>query len=162
MTADGLDGPRLPPVESWNPAFCGDSHMRIARDGRWFHEGAPITRPELVRLFAGILRLDAEGYMLVTPAEKCAIAVEDVPFLAVAVEREGADLVFTTNIGDVVRLDESHALRMKDGVPYLHVRRGLEARVSRAVYYELADMAAEHHGRLGVFSSGQFFALGDT
>src|ERR1700760_1042897 len=105
MTAAENPLPKLPPVESWNPAFCGDSHMRIARDGRWFHEGAPITRPELVRLFAGVLGLGGEGYMLVTPSEKCAIAVEDVPFLAVAVEARDGDLVFTTNVGDRVRLD---------------------------------------------------------
>ena len=162
MTAAGTDAPRLPPVESWNPAFCGDSGMRIARDGAWFHDGAPITRPELVRLFAGLLRLDAEGYMLVTPVEKCAIAVEDVPFLAVAVEARDDALVFTTNVGDVVRLDAEHALRMKDGVPYLHVRRGLEARLSRPVYYQLAEMAVAGDSAMGVWSGGTFFALGDA
>jgi hypothetical protein len=162
MTAGEISTPRLPPVESWQPSLCGDSRMRIARDGRWYHEGAPITRPELVRLFAGILRLDAEGYMLVTPAEKCAIQVEDVPFLAVAVDARGDDLVFTTNVGDVVRLDENHALRMAGDIPYLHVRRGLEARVARPVYYELAGMAVEEGGKLGVWSGGRFFALGET
>jgi hypothetical protein len=159
MTAAGLDAPRLPPVESWNPAFCGDSNMRIARDGAWFHDGAPITRPELVRLFAGLLRLDPEGYMLVTPAEKCSILVEDVPFLAVTLDVQGDDLVFLTNVGDVVRLDAEHALRMTDGVPYLHVRRGLDARVSRPVYYQLAEMAVTHEDRSGVWSGGQFFSL---
>jgi len=162
MTAAGTDAPRLPPVESWNPAFCGDSNMRIARDGAWFHDGAPITRPELVRLFAGLLRLDAEGYMLVTPAEKCAIAVEDVPFLAVAVDMQEGSLIFTTNVGDVVRLDADHALRVQEGVPYLHVRRGLEARVSRPVYYQLAEMAVTHDGAMGVWSGGTFFGLEST
>ena len=133
--------------------------MRIARDGAWFHDGAPITRPELVRLFAGLLRLDAEGYMLVTPAEKCAIAVEDVPFLAVAVDVRDDALIFTTNVGDVVQLDKDHALRMKDGVPYLHVRRGLEARLSRPVYYQLAEMAVAVDSAMGVWSDGTFFAL---
>ena len=163
MTAAGTDAPRLPPVESWNPAFCGDSHMRIARDGAWFHDGAPITRPELVRLFAGLLRLDAEGYMLVTPAEKCAIAVEDVPFLAVAVEARDNALAFTTNVGDVVQLDQDHALRLADGVPYLHVRRGLEARLSRPVFYELAAMAERREtpagAQFGVASLGAWFPL---
>src|ERR1700744_6369701 len=105
MTAARIPLSKLPPVERWTPDFCGDSHMRIARDGGWFHEDAPILRPELVRLFAGLLRLGAEGYMLVPPAEKCSIQVEDVPFLAVAVERMDDALVFTTNVGDVVRLD---------------------------------------------------------
>jgi len=152
----------LPPVEKWNPPFCGDSHMRIARDGRWFHEGSPIARFELVKLFAGILRLDAEGYVLVTPAEKLSIEVEDVPFLAVLVDRVGDDLIFTTNIGDVVTLDRDHPLRMVEGVPYLHVRRRLEARVIRAAYYKLADMAVEEGNRLGVRSSGLFFPLTDS
>jgi uncharacterized protein len=159
MTAGLLDAPTLPPVESWNPAFCGDSKMRIARDGSWFHEGAPITRPELVRLFAGLLRLDAEGYMLVTPVEKCSILVEDVPFLAVAMDAQGDDLIFTTNVGDSVRLDADHVLRLADGVPYLHVRRGLEARLSRPVYYQLAEMAVTHEDAMGVWSGGQFFSL---
>ena len=162
MTAAGIPTSRLPPVERWNPEFCGDSRMRIARDGGWFHDGAPIIRPELVTLFAGLLRLDPEGYMLVTPAEKCSILVEDVPFLAVAVDQADDVLVFTTNVGDVVPLDEGHALRMAGDIPYLHVRRGLEARVARPVYYQLAEMAVEDGGRLGVWSAGRFFALGDA
>jgi uncharacterized protein len=161
MTAGRIETAGLPPVESWNPAFCGDSRMRIARDGRWFHEGAPIIRPELVRLFSGLLRLDAEGYMLVTPVEKLSIAVEDVPFQAVAVDVQGGDLVFTTNVGDRVLLDDAHGLRMAGTVPYLHVRRGLEARVTRPVYYQLAEMAVAEGGRLGVSSGGRFFVLGD-
>jgi len=148
-----------PPVEKWNPPFCGDSGMRIARDGRWFHDGTPITRFELVKLFAGILRLDSEGYVLVTPVEKLSITVEDAPFLAVLLDRAGEDLIFTTNIGDVVTLDGDHGLRIKDGVPYLHIRRRLEARVARAVYYQLADMAVEERGQLGVRSAGRFFPL---
>jgi hypothetical protein len=152
----------LPPVEKWNPPFCGHSGMRIARDGRWFHDGSPIARFELVKLFAGILRLDPEGYVLVTPVEKLSITVEDVPFLAVLVDRAGDDLIFTTNIGDVVTLDLDHPLRMADGVPYLHIRRQLEARVVRAVYYQLADMAVEEGSRLGVRSSGLFFSLADS
>ena len=161
MTAGGIETSRLPPVESWNPAFCGDSRMRIARDGRWFHEGAPITRTELVRLFSGLLRLDAEGYMLVTPVEKLSIEVEGVPFQAVAVDVQAGDLVFTTNVGDRVLLDDAHGLRMDGPIPYLHVRRGLEARVTRPVYYQLAEMAVAEGGRLGVSSGGRFFALGD-
>src|ERR1700733_8576066 len=95
---------KAPPVESWHPAHCGDSRMRIGRDGAWFHEGSPIGRLELVRLFAGLLRRDADGYVLVTPAEKLSIQVEDAPFIAVqmVVTGEGATqaLRFTTNLGD--------------------------------------------------------------
>lgn len=151
---------RLPPVAGWNPPFCGDSRMRIARDGQWFHEDVRIARPELVRLFAGLLKREGGDYFLVTPAEKLSIAVEDVPFLAVAVDRVGDDLVFTTNAGDAVTLDADHMLRMADGVPYIHVRGGLEARVARNAYYHLADMAAARDGVLGVTSGGMFFALG--
>src|SRR3954469_1676830 len=98
---------RLPPVESWNPTRCGDSHMRIARDGTWYHEGAPITREAMVRLFAAILRRESDGsYVLVTPAEKLDIAVEDAPFLAVEFKSEGEGreraLAFRTNIGSAV------------------------------------------------------------
>lgn len=148
------------PVERWNPPFCGDSRMRIARDGTWFHDGAVIARPELVRLFAGLLRKDAEGYVLVTPAEKLAIAVEDVPFLAVTLEREGEMMVFTTNMGDRVVLDRARPLIMRAGAPYIEVRHGLEARIARNVYYQLADMAEQRGEMLGVVSGGAFFPLG--
>ena len=99
--------------------------------------------------------------MLVTPVEKLAITVEDTPFLAVSVDRAGDDLIFTTNIGDVVRLDTEHPLRMEDGAPYLHIRRRLEARVARPVYYQLAEMVVEERGLFGVRSSGRFFPLAD-
>src|SRR5690606_2020741 len=110
------------------------------------------------------LRKDEEGYVLVTPAEKLAITVEDVPFLAVTVDAAGAGqdqrLTFTTNVGDQVVLDDDHALRVTDGVPYLHVRRGLEARVARNVWYQLADIALARGGEMGVWSGGRFFVLG--
>ena len=154
----------LPPVESWQPVHCGDSRMRIARDGTWFHDGAPIGRKELVRLFAGLLRKDAEGFVLVTPAEKLSIAVEDAPFLAVLLEAEGEGsarrLTFTTNVGDRALLGPEHGLRIANGVPYLHMRRGLEAKISRAVFYQLADLALPEDGVLGVWSAGMFFPLG--
>jgi hypothetical protein len=155
-----LDAAKVPPVEGWNPPFCGDSRMRIARDGTWFHDEVRIARPQLVRLFAGLLRKEDDGYMLVTPAEKLSIAVEDAPFLAVTVARNGTQLNFTTNVGDVVALGPRHALRMEDGVPYLHVRRGLEAKASRAVWHQLAGLALPRAGELGVWSAGVFFALG--
>ncbi len=155
-----LDAASVPPVAGWNPSFCGDSRMRIARDGTWFHDDARIARPELVRLFAGLLRKEGEGYVLVTPAEKLSIAVEDAPFIAVTVTQDGAGLIFTTNVGDAARLGPGHALRMQGGVPYLHVRGGLEAKLSRTVWHQLAALAVDHDSELGVWSEGLFFALG--
>jgi hypothetical protein len=153
----------LPPVEGWHPAHCGDSRMRIARDGTWFHDGMAIGRKELVRLFASLLRKDADSFVLVTPAEKLSIEVEDAPFLAVLLEvrDEGRaqTLFFTTNVGDRVPLGPEHGLRIADGVPYLHVRRGLDAKVSRPVYYQLAELAVPQEDALGVWSAGQFFPL---
>ena len=162
----------LPPVERWNPPYCGDSSMRIARDGSWSHAGAPIRRPALVRLFSTILRKDDDGFMLVTPAEKLSIVVEDVPFLAVLMTAEGKDrkrnLIFTTNVGDEVMAGPDHPLRFSPDpasgapIPYLHVRGQLEARVARPVYYTLVEQAVERHGALGVWSGGAFFAMGDV
>jgi hypothetical protein len=165
---------RLPPVEKWNPAHCGDIDIRIARDGTWFHEGTPIGRRELVRLFSTILRKDADGYHLVTPAEKMRIRVEDAPFQAVLLAREGEGrdqrLIFTTNVGDETIAGADNPIRVEtnpatgEPAPYVHVRRGLEARIARAVFYQLADMAVAGEGgfdgKLGVWSEGRFFALG--
>ena len=161
---------RLPPVEKWNPAHCGDIDIRIARDGTWFHEGTPIGRRELVRLFSTILRKDGDDYVLVTPAEKMRIRVEDVPFLAVLVREEGDNLVFTTNVGDETVAGPDNPIRVVtndttgEPTPYVHVRRGLEARISRAVFYQLADIAVPGEGafagQLGVWSGCVFFSLG--
>lgn len=160
---------KLPPVESWNPDHCGDSFMRIARDGTWFHEGSPIGRPAMVRLFSSILRREPGGaYVLVTPVEKLDIAVEDAPFIAVEIKSEGAgpdrNLAFRLNTDDVVVVGPDHPLRFADGEdgphPYLHVRAGLEALVVRSVYYELAELAlAEGAEPPGLWSGGAFFAL---
>jgi hypothetical protein len=159
---------RLPPVERWNPTHCGDSEMRIARDGTWFHQGSPIGRPTMVRLFATILRREDDGsYVLVTPVEKLSIAVEDAPFVAVAVKAEGdgrdARLAFQLNTGDLVTAGPDHVLRFAEGAdgprPYLHVRGGLEALIARPVYYELADRALTQEPA-GVWSDGVFFAVG--
>lgn len=156
-------GRDLPPVEAWHPPHCGDSNMRIARDGTWFHQGSPIGRKELVQLFASVLRKDEEGFVLVTPAEKLSIAVEDAPFLAVLLdhygEGAGRTLTLTTNVGDRVILGPNHGLRVSDGIPYVHVRRGLEAKISRTVHYQLADLAVPRDGVLGVWSGGVFFPL---
>lgn len=164
-----VEADRLPPVATWNPPHCGDSAMRIARDGTWFHEGSPIGRPAMVRLFSRILRREADGgYVLVTPVEKLDIAVEDAPFLAVEMKAEGAGrdarLAFRLNTGDLVTAGSEHGLRFTEGAdgprPYLHVRGGLEALVVRPVYYELAERAlADAADPPGIWSDGAFFAM---
>ena len=143
--------PGLPPVEKWNPPFCGDLDMEIRADGTWFYMGTPIGRQPLVRLFSTVLRKDDDGRTyLVTPVEKVGIRVEDAPFLAVEMSVRDADghrtLVFRTNVGDVVEVDRAHPLRFEiaDGnselKPYLLVRGRLEALVSRAVMYDLVEL----------------------
>jgi hypothetical protein len=152
----------LPPVERWNPPDCGDIDMVIRADGTWVHEGRPIARPALVRLFSTILRRDGERYVLVTPAEKVGITVEDVPFLAVEMTIGHDALAFRTNVGDRVTANQGHPLRfdLRDGFrPYILVRSGLEARLNRAVAQELADLAEPHEHGLGVSSGGVWFAL---
>jgi len=160
---------RLPPVESWNPEHCGHSAMRIAADGTWFHQGSPIGRAAMVRLFSTILRRESDGrFVLVTPAEKLDIDVDDAPFTAVEMKiyGEGRDarLAFRLNTGDLVVAGPRHALRFEereDGPrPYLHVRGGLEALIVRSVYYDLAELAlADGSTPPGVWSDGAFFAL---
>lgn len=160
---------KLPPVASWNPTHCGDSEMRIARDGTWFHQGSPIGRPAMVKLFSTILRREADGtYVLVTPVEKLDIEVEDAPFVAVEVKSEGTGqgrrLAFRLNTGDLVIAGPDHALRFEpkeDGPhPYLLVRDGLEALVTRSVYYELVEAAlAEGATPPGLWSDGVFFPV---
>jgi uncharacterized protein len=157
---------RLPPVAQWNPPHCGDSAMRIARDGTWFHEGAPIRRPAMVRLFASLLRREEDGrHVLVTPVEKLDILVEDAPFVAIEAKSEGAGedrrIAFRLNTDEPVVAGPDHALRLVDGRPYLTVRAGLEAAVARPVYYELAEMALEEGANPpGLWSDGIFFPLG--
>jgi len=160
---------KLPPVEKWNPEHCGDSAMRIARDGTWYHEGAPIGRPAMVRLFSTILRRERDGrHVLVTPVEKLDIEVEDAAFVAVEVKSEGAAqarrLAFRLNTGDVVVAGPDHPLVFRGGaegpLPYLAVRGGLEALVARPVYYELANIALEEAAEpAGLWSGGAFFAM---
>jgi hypothetical protein len=160
---------RLPPVDKWNPDHCGDSEMRITRDGTWFHQGSPIGRETMVRLFSSILRREPDGsHVLVTPVEKLDIAVEDAPFVAVEVKSEGEGrdrtLAFQIKNGDIVTAGPDHALVLRetpDGPhPYLHVRGGMEALVGRSVYYELMNLALEEGGdRIGLWSDGAFFPL---
>ena len=156
----------LPPVHLWNPAHCGEIDIVIRADGVWMHEGSPIGRAELVRLFSTVLRLDPDGYHLVTPVEKLKITVEDLPFRAVAMVREGGDLVFTTDVGDEVRAGPDHPITVEtdpvtgEPAPRVHVRRGLDARIARTVFYELVELAEEREGRLAVPSNGHWFPLG--
>ncbi|WP_420142583.1 DUF1285 domain-containing protein [Sphingomonas sp.] len=154
-----------PPVDQWDPPFCGDSGMRIARDGTWFHDGTPISRPAMVRLFSGLLRREPDGaYMLVTPVEKLAIAVDDAPFVAVELMTEGQErdrrLAFRLNTDRSVIAGANHPLTVRDGRPYLEVRPGIDAAIARAVYYELADLAlAEGADPAGLWSDGVRFSL---
>jgi hypothetical protein len=168
-------GKGLPPVHLWNPPFCGDLDMRIARDGTWFYQGTPIGRPALVRLFSTILKREDGKHFLVTPVEKVGIQVEDAPFLAVEMRKEQQDngrlLQFRTNVDDWVPCDAAHRLRFEaaaDGglTPYLHVRADLWAKVTRALYYDLVDMGEERvvdgYSMFGIVSGGEFFAMADA
>ncbi len=168
--------PSLPPVERWNPSLSGEMDLRIARDGVWHHEGAPIQREALVRLFASVLRCDPDGhYYLVTPVEKWRIQVDDAPFLAVRLDAAGIGreqrLLFTTNLGDQVNAGPDHPLMVEyrnpggEPSPYVHVRGRLRAMLTRAVFLELAELGEErpaaNGGRdYGVWSEGEFFSLG--
>jgi hypothetical protein len=159
----------LPPVHLWNPAHCGDIDIVIRRDGAWMHEGTPIGREALVRLFSTVLRKDPDGFHLVTPVEKLKITVEDAPFVAVRVDRVGEALRFLTNVGDVVEAGPENPIRVDthaatgEPAPYVHVRRGLEARIARPVFYELAEMAetreTEAGPQAGVASNGAWFPI---
>jgi len=162
-------GRGLPPVHLWNPAHSGEIDIVIKKDGRWLHEGAQINREALVRLFSTVLRKDPDGFHLVTPVEKMRITVEDAPFIAVRVDRDGEALRFLTNVGDEVEAGPDNPIRVEVGAdgeprPYVHVRRGLEALISRPVFYELVEMAEERDtpegSTLGVASNGAWFPLG--
>ena len=164
-------GKASPPVDQWDPPYCGDIGMRIRSDGVWLYQGSPIGRMALVKLFAGVLRRDADGrHYLVTPAEKVDVAVDDAPFLAVEMEVQGAGaaqiLTFRTNVDDIVEAGPAHPLRFavepgSGGLkPYLLVRGRLEALVTRALYYDLVELAVTEEGRgLGLWSAGAFFPM---
>lgn len=160
---------RLPPVDHWMPEKTGHSDMRIAADGTWFHEGTPITRENMVRLFSTILRREADGtHVLVTPAEKLVIEVDDTPFLAVEVKSEGTgkdrSLAFRLNTGDLVIAGDEHRFTCaeRDGAPrpIIAVRGGMEARIARAPFYALAEWAIEEASSpLGLWSRNIFFPM---
>jgi hypothetical protein len=174
LAALGPEGNRRgpPPVERWNPDYCGDIDLRIAADGSWHYNGSPIARPALVRLFSTVLRKDPDRYVLVTPVERLGIAVEDVPFLAVemAVDGEGEarQIAFRTNVDDVVAVGPDHPLRFErdatDGVkPYVLVRGELWARVTRALALDLLALGEERQAEggavFGVAAAGLFFPV---
>ena len=176
-TAASAEGVKkgLPPVHLWNPPFCGDLDIRIGIDGTWFYLGTPIGRPALVRLFSTILKREGDKHFLVTPVEKVGIRVDDAPFMAVEMLKDGEDnhrvLQFRTNVDDWVTCDAAHRLRFERGeagglTPYLHVRADLWAKLTRPLYYELVDMGAERmiDGQMmfGVESGGEFFAMADA
>jgi hypothetical protein len=175
VQAEAARGRKLPPVERWNPPFCGDLDIRIGVDGTWFYLGSPIGRPGLVRLFASILRRDEDGkHYLVTPVERVGIRVDDAPFTAVRVDCRGAPadqiLEFTTNVGDIVVAGPENPIRVDTNPrdltprPYIRVRGRLDALISRAVFYELVSLAEARMlpegTTLGVSSLGVFFSLG--
>lgn len=159
----------LPPVHLWNPEFCGDLDMRIARDGTWFYLGTPIGRKELVRLFSTILRKDDDKYFLVTPVEKVGITVDDAPFVAVdfevSMDANQQILTFETNVGDFTQAGGEHRIRVVrdaesgEPSPYVHVRAGLEALIDRKSFYRLVDIGVHNDGWFGVWSGGEFFGI---
>ncbi len=165
----------LPPVHLWNPEFCGDIDIRIARDGTWFYMGSPIGRQRLVRLFSTVLRKDSDGeHYLVTPVEKLRITVDDAPFLVVQLDEKGhgenQSIYFRTKTDDVILADRDHRIWVEfaeDGEPspYIEVRSGLYALIARNVYYQLVELGIENEQegvrQFGVWSDGQFFVLGE-
>jgi hypothetical protein len=164
-----IDERRLPPVDKWNPERCGHSGMRIARDGTWYHDGAPIRRPAMTRLFSTVLRREADGrHVLVTPVEKLDIDVESTAFRAVEMRTEGEgrdrQIIVRLDSGDAVVLGADHPLRVVEGEhgpsPRLLVRHGLEAELTRPIYYELAEIAlSEGADPPGIWSGGHFHPL---
>jgi hypothetical protein len=164
-----IDERRLPPVDKWNPQNCGHSEMRIARDGTWYHRGSPINRPAMVRLFSTVLRRDADGtHVLVTPVEKLEIEVETTAFRALEMQSEGRGegrtIALKLDSGDAVIVGSANPLKLVETgqgpSPRVEVRHGLEAELSRAIYYELAEIALEEGSDPpGVWSGGHFFPL---
>jgi len=159
---------RHPPVAAWHPDHVGAIDIRIASDGTWYHEGDPILRHELVKLFSTILRKDPDGFCLVTPVEKLTIEVDDAPFLAVDVEVKGEghdqQLMFITNVEDYVLAGPNHTISVAGTAdsprPYLHVREDLDALIARSVYYRLVDLCEAADGGYWLWSGGERFRLG--
>ncbi|MET4001277.1 DUF1285 domain-containing protein [Marinobacterium sp. MBR-109] len=164
----------IPPLEKWNPEFCGDIDMRIAADGRWFYEGSPIGREAMVKMFARVLWREGDKYFLKTPVEKVGIQVDDVPFFVTQVERrkgeKGIELIFTTSTGDRVLADAEHPIRVEtdpktgEPSPYLMIRFGMEGKLARNLFYQLVELGRVVHDKKGseliVDSTGEAFSLG--
>ncbi|WP_390911521.1 DUF1285 domain-containing protein [Pseudosulfitobacter sp. SM2401] len=159
----------LPPVHLWNPPFCGDLDMRIARDGTWFYEGTPIGRPGLVKMFSSILKREDGKYFLVTPVEKVGIIVDDAPFVAIDFDVTGTGenqvLTFTTQVDDMAKAGPDLPIRVErdpetgEPSPYVLIRSDLEALIDRKSFYRLVDLGVHHDGWFGVWSGGQFFGI---
>ncbi len=160
----------VPPVDQWNPSYCGEIELKIDKNGVWYYQNSSIRRPALVRLFASVLRKDVDGhYYLVTPVEKLRIQVEDAPFLVIQMYKEDSKINFVTNVGDSFELDQAHTLRVEscekgEPRPYVHVRAGLDALISRAVFYQLVELAEavvkSDRVEYQLFSAGNMFVLG--
>lgn len=169
--AAGTKGP--PPVDKWNPPFCGDLDIRIARDGTWYYLGTPIGRAPLVKLFSSILKREGDAYFLVTPVEKVGIKVDDAPLLATDFEATGKGrdqtLRFFTKTEDDVTAGPDHPIRVTrdpdtgEPAPYILIRRNLEALIDRKSFYRLVDLGVnEQYGGqswFGLWSGGQFFPV---
>ncbi len=167
----------IPPVEEWDPPFCGDMNMVITLDGRWFYEDSPIGRPSLVRLFASVLKKEADRYFLVTPVEKVGLTVEDVPFVITNWRQDGDTYILTTQTGDECAVGKDHPIALRPPpaaladpdatpIPYIRVRRNLWARLHQNVYYQLLEQATsttDERGvtRLTLTSQGHTYPLGE-
>ena len=163
----------LPPIEKWNPPFCGDIDMTISKSGKWYYMGSEIKRPAMVKLFSGILRLESDNsYYLVTPVEKVRIQVEDAPFVAVAITKEQSEgmntVTFRTNLNDEIVLSKENPLSIEikkndEPSPYITVRNNLRALISRSVFYELVDLAEtipiDGVPYLAIQSQGEIFKI---
>ena len=172
--AKQLENSNLPPVEKWNPEFCGDIDMVIRRDGSWHYMGSPIGRKALVKLFSNVLKREGNDYYLVTPAEKVGIKVEDAPFVAVLMEpidqEPATALLFTDNVGNQFIADEHHPIRVEidpitlEPSPYILVRKNLEALIHRNVFYQMVELAEieliDNVEHMVIRSAGQKFSLG--
>ena len=163
----------FPPVEEWNPEYCGDIGMEIKSDGTWYYMGTPIARQKIVKLFSRILRREKDNsFVLVTPVEKVLIKVADAPFIATFVEIIGEgknlNLKFDTNVDDTIVASKDYPIRVSidkntnEPSPYVLIRKNLEAKISRSVFYELVNIAEHHNNKFGVWSAGSFFAFSDS
>jgi hypothetical protein len=164
LAAAKIGGKGPPPVHLWSPPYCGEIDIVIKRDGTWIHEGTPIGRPGLVKLFASVLKREGDRHFLVTPVEKLGLTVEDAPFVATDFETQDGTITFSTNVGDLVEAGPEHPIRVELGAdgepsPYVEVRRGLDALIDRKSFYRLVEIGEEQDGWFGVRSDGTFFPM---